>query len=130
MSGHRQSALFLASASGALLVFFVVWAALHDLAHGDEGTVEGIFLAISAAAFALLYRFALRSLAYRARMVWLMGVAGIAAFFNVAAVSAILRPMFPRDPLLGACVLAAGVSLCAMIGIRLFRETRRRANAR
>ena len=58
-----------AIAVGTLFVFYVVWAAMHDIAHANESEciLESMLLAISIPAFAFLYRKALLLLTPKAK---------------------------------------------------------------
>lgn len=53
---------------GTLIVFYLIWAALHDIAHASEPdyTLEYIALGLSIPAFGILYRAALLHLGRRA----------------------------------------------------------------
>ena len=111
-----------AIAFGTLILFYLVWAALHDIAHGDEGTVESIVLAISVPAFALLYRQALRVLTSKAKVAWLIGTGLLISLFNAGAVSSMLHPKYAKDPMLASAFLAAGLPVLGLIGYHLVRE--------
>jgi hypothetical protein len=114
-------------AFGTLFLFHFVWAAMHDLSHGDEGTLEWTVLAVCAAGFPLLYWQALRLSRRGGRLAWLIGTGLILALFGAGAVSAIVQPKFPKDPMLAWTYLAAGVPALATIGYGILRETARRS---
>ncbi|HWA16582.1 MAG TPA: hypothetical protein VG817_09115, partial [Gemmatimonadales bacterium] len=101
---------------------YLVWAAMHDIAHGDEGTMEWTVLGVCTVGFLLLYWLALRTLASKARMGWLVGTALLISLFSAGAVSAILRPKYAKDPLLAATFLAVGLPMLGMIAYHLVRE--------
>ncbi len=109
-------------AFGTLSLFYFVWAAMHDLAHGDEGTLERTVLAICAAAFPLLYWLALRTLTSNGRLAWLAGTGLLIGLFTSGAVSALLHPKYPADPMLASAFLAAGLPALGIIGYHLVRE--------
>ena len=108
--------------SGTLLLFYLVWAAMHDIAHGDEGTIEWSVLAICALAFAGLYRQALSVLTSKAKVAWLIGTGLLFSLFSAAAAAAILRPKYDKDPMLAATFLTIGLPVLALIGYHLVRE--------
>ena len=72
-------------AFSTLTLFYFVWAAMHDMAHGDEGTVEWTVLAICAVAFPLLYWFALRTLTSKAKVAWLICTSLLIGLFSAGA---------------------------------------------
>ena len=111
-----------AFAAGTLILFYVVWAAMHDIAHGDEGTPEWTCLAISVPVFAFLSRQALRHLRSTPRLAWLIGTSLLLSLFTAGAVSSIFHPKYPKDPLLARVFLAVGVPALALLGYRLVRE--------
>jgi len=113
-----------------LILFYLVWAAMHDLAHGDEGTFEWTVLAVCAAAFPLLYRQGLRILTGSARLAWLAFTGFLVTVFSLGATSSILRPKYPKDPMLGMTFLSAGVPILGTIGYHLLRDIRRRRGPR
>ena len=113
-----------------LILFYFVWAAMHDIAHGDEGTLEWTVLAICAIAFPLLYGLALRILTRTAKMAWLLGAGLLIVLFSSGAVSSILHPKYPKDPMLGMTFLSAGVPTLGVIGYHLRREIRNRRTRR
>ncbi len=120
-----------AFAFGTLFLFYIVWAAMHDIAHGDEGAIETIALAISVVAFALLYRHALRLLAFREEVAWLIGTGILLALFNAGAVSSMFHPKYPKDPMLATAFLCAGVPGFGLIVYRLVHDaTHRRTKSR
>jgi hypothetical protein len=109
-----------------LVVFYLIWAAMHDIAHDGGGAPEYVALAVSPLAFAYLFRQALRVLTTRERVVWLAGAGLLISLFATAAVSALVNPKYPSDPILGAGFLAAGGPALLLIASLLVREARRR----
>ncbi len=107
---------------GTLALFYFVWAAMHDIAHGDEGTLEWTVLVLCAVVFPVLYWFAVRTLAAKARLAWLIGTGLLISLFTAGAVAAVMRPKYPKDPMLGAAFLAEGLPLLGLIGYHLVRE--------
>ncbi len=120
--GDDGRGLLPAFAAGTLILFYLVWAAMHDIAHGDEGTLEWTCLAISVPAFAFLSRQALRRLRSASRLAWLIGTDLLLSLFLAGAANAILDPKYPKDPLLAEVFLAVGVPALALLGYRLVRE--------
>jgi hypothetical protein len=108
--------------TGAMVLFYFVWAAMHDIAHGDEGTIEWIGLAVCALAFAGLYRLALRHLSPKAKLIWFITMGLLFSLFSVAAAAAIARPKYDKDPLLATTFLIAAVPVLGLIGYHLMRE--------
>jgi len=102
--------------------FYCVWAAMHDIAHGDEGTVEWRALAVCAVAFPLLYWFAVKTLAAKARLAWLIGTGLLISLFCAAGVAAMIRPKYPKDPMLALVLFAEGLPMLGIIGQRAARE--------
>ncbi|WP_321472170.1 hypothetical protein [uncultured Paludibaculum sp.] len=111
-----------AIAFGTLILFYFVWAAMHDIAHGDEGTLEWTVLAICVPAFIGLYWQALRSLSSKARMTWLAGTGILFGLFCTAAVASMLHPKYAKDPMLAATFLAVGLPVLGLISYHLYRE--------
>ena len=112
-------------AFGTLVVFYLVWAAMHDIAHADEGvdyTLEYMLLAMSIPAFAFLYRQALRVLKSKSRVAWLIGTGLLITLFNVGSVGSMLHPKYAKDPMLASAFLTAGVPVLGVIGYHLVRE--------
>jgi hypothetical protein len=107
-----------------VILFYLVWAAMHDLAHGDEGTLEWSVLAVYAMAFPALYWLVLRILTRIARMAWLIGAGLLFALFSVGAASSLLHPKYPKDPMLGMTFLLAAAPALGMIGYHFLRELR------
>ena len=105
-----------------LIWSFFVWAAMHDLARGDEGTLEWIVLAICAVAFPLLFRSAVRTLAPHAKVAWLIGAGLLLGLFSAGAVRALTHPKYHKDPMLASIFLLAGVPALALIGYHLVRD--------
>ena len=124
MDDHSDHAGFLPVIGvGTLLVFYLVWAALHDIARGErDPRFEYGVLAVSVPAFALLYRMALRLLRPQAKTAWLGGTGVLVLLFDLAALSARLRPRYPLDPMLGSLFLAVGLPLLVLISHHLVRE--------
>lgn len=96
-----------AAALGTLAIFLMTWAALHDVARGD-GPLEYAVLGLCAVAFAGLERWAMAALTPPERMRWLAGVTVVLLLFATGAASAILRPRYATDSLVGWGFLAAG----------------------
>ncbi len=123
---HQRDAVFLAPISlGTLVVFFLAGAATHDIAHGDNDSLEWSVLVASVPLFAFLYATALRVLPSRAKMIWLGCTGLLFALFDFAAIHTTLRPKYPADPMLASLFLAAGVPVLALIAYHLVRETGR-----
>lgn len=122
MRNDRAGSL-LAIAAGTLLIFFLVWAAMHDIAHANElnYSLEYVVLLFCPFAFGALYAMGLRVLRHGARVTWLTGTALLLALYNLGAASALLRPKYPLDPILGTAFLIAGVPLLALTGYHLLR---------
>jgi RsiW-degrading membrane proteinase PrsW (M82 family) len=114
-------------AFGTLFVFYMIWAAMHDIAHGEsDTTAEWTVLIVSVPTFAVLYYIALSLLGPNAKFLWLAGTGLLVLLFNLGAVNAILYPKYAPDPMLASLFLAAGVPVLALIGYHLTREARRR----
>jgi len=112
---------------GTLLVLYLVWGAMHDLAHGESDlTFEYAALALSVPAFAFLYRGALLRLSSKAKLAWLGGAGLVLLLLNAGAVNARLHPKYALDPMLASVFLAAGVPVLVLIGYHITRETIRR----
>lgn len=95
---------------GTLMVFGVVWAALHDIAHGELDTrLEWSVLALTVPAFVLIRRAASKSLRPGEWTIWRVGTGLLVLLFDLGALSALLRPKFVADPVAGAVFLAASV---------------------
>ncbi len=122
MTAHQQASPLPLFGLGALVLFYSVWACMHDIAHGDEGTGEWTVLAICALLFPLLYWSALRLLTVNAKLVWLIGVGVVLSLFNTAAVNVILHPKYAKDPLLGKTFLAAGIPMLVVVCYHLIAE--------
>ena len=117
-------------AVGTLFVFYIVWAAMHDIAHGESDcTLEYTALVISVPAFAFLYRMALVLLAPKAKAAWLGGTGLLILLFDVAAANVKLHPRYALDPMLASLFLMAGVPALGLISHHLVRETRRLLHA-
>ncbi len=104
-----------------LLVFYLIAAAMHDIAHGESDlTFEYCALVVCAVALTLLYRAALK-LPERQRSLWLAGTGLLVLLFVSGAVNVFLRPvpMYRADPALAAGVLLTGIPLLISITLRL-----------
>jgi ABC-type amino acid transport system permease subunit len=98
-----------AVALGTLFVFYMVWAAMHDIAHGEsDATLEYAALIAGVPAFAFLYRVALLHLAPKAKSAWLVGTE------------------YAPDPMLASLFLSASVPVLGLIGYHPTCETLRR----
>jgi hypothetical protein len=118
-----------AIAVGTLFVFYTIWAAMHDIAHGEsDTTLECAALIVSVPAFAFLYRVALLHLAPKAKLLWLGGTGLLILLFDVAAVNAKLHPKYAPDSMLASLFLTAGVPALGLICYHVSRETFRRLN--
>lgn len=130
MDEHHSSddiGLLPAIAVGTLFVFYMIWAAMHDIAHGEsDTTLEYAALIVSVPAFAFLYRMALLHLAPKAKFVWLGGTGLLILLFDLGAVDAKLHPKYAPDPMLASLFLTAGVPVLGLIGYHFTRETFRR----
>ena len=110
-----------AIAVGTSFVFYLVWGAMHDIAHGEpDTTFEYAALIISIPAFAFLYRMALLHLASRAKLAWLGGTGLLVLMFDLASGVAILRPKYVPDPMLGSLFLMAGVPVLGLLSYTFF----------
>jgi hypothetical protein len=126
---HDDVGILLAIAAGTLVVFYVIWAAMHDIAHGAvDPTFEYAALALSVLAFAFLYRKALLILTPKFKVGWLTGVGLLMILFDVGALSANLRPKYPKDPILGALFLTASLPVLGLIIYHLLGEARHQRN--
>jgi hypothetical protein len=112
-----------------LILFYLVWAAMHDLAHGDEGALEWSVLAVCALAFPFLYWLVLRILTGTARLVWLIGTGVLVALFSIGAISSMLHPKYAKDPMLGATFLTAALPALGAIAYHFLRELQNRRGA-
>ena len=122
----EDAGLLAAFAAATLAVFFIIWAALHDIARGDAG-IEYIALAAGAVAFGLLYRAAVRHLDRKTRLAWLLGTGLLILLFDVAAVSSRMNPKYPLDALVASWFLAVGLPALAAVVVhaaRLFVQRR------
>lgn len=127
-SGESDVGFLPAIGVGTLFVFYMVWAAMHDIAHanGSKCAPEYTALAISVPAFAFLYRKALLLLTPKAKVAWLAGTGVLLVLFDLGALSAQLHPKYAKDPMLGSLFLAAGLPVLGLIGYHLVREIIRR----
>ena len=113
-------------AVGTLFVFYVVWAAMHDIAQGEiDATLEYAALIVSLPVFAFLYRMALLYLLPKARVVWLGGTGLLIFLFGLAAMNVRLHPKHAQDSMVASLFLMAGVPVLGLIGYHLARETLR-----
>src|ERR1051326_3178194 len=86
-------------ALGTLAIFYLAWAAMHDIAHGESDlTLEYVVLAASVPAFGLLYRGAMVLLPGKAQRAWLAGTAVLFLLLDLAALNATLHPKYLLDP--------------------------------
>ncbi len=109
---------------GTLAIFFLIWAAMHDISHNESDTaLEWAVLLFVIPAFVLLYRAANRCLPAKPRFLWLRGTAGLLLLFNLGAVRAMLHPKYAADPTLGLLFLMAGVPALGFIGYRLTQKS-------
>ena len=116
-----------AVALGTLFVFYMVWAAMHDIAHGEsDATLEYATLIVSVPAFAFLYRVALLHLAPKAKSVLLGGTGLLVLLCDLGAANAKLHPKYAPDPMLASLFLSASVPVLGLIGYHLTCETLRR----
>jgi hypothetical protein len=126
MNGHHGSdeiGYLPAIAVGTLFVFYLVWAAMHDIAHGEsDSTLEYGALIMSVPVFAFLYRMALLHLGAKARRAWLTGTGLLVLLFNLGAMNAKLHPKYAPDPMLAALFLIAGVPVLGLIVYHLVRD--------
>ena len=125
MKTHSSDIGYLPAISvGTLGVFFLIWAAMHDIArsHGPA-PVEFALLACCPPALALLARSAMRCLRPKERLLWLGATALLLTLFHMAAIAAVLQPKYARDTAAGAGWLCAGLPALAWIGHRLWRES-------
>lgn len=101
----------------ALLALFLVYAALHGISRAGESdyTVEYIALAIGAVALAYIHSQAVRRLAPKRRRVWLWGMIGVMALFDLAALNARLNPKYPNDRAVGTAFLAVTLPLLGLV---------------
>ncbi len=126
MNAHSETGPLPLFGIGALVFFYSVWACMHDIAHGDEGTGEWTVLAICALVFPFLYWSALRVLAGKARLMWLIALGLLFGLFNAGALSSVLHPKYAKDPMLGKTFLIGGVPILCVICYNFAREMRRR----
>lgn len=108
-----------------LAVFYVFWAAMHDIAHGHGLTLEYTALGVGLVVLLLLYCGAEVFLAAREKALWLAGTGLLVLLFDVAAVNATFHPKYPSDPAIAAGVLLAGIPLLVLLTTRM-RATRAR----
>lgn len=125
--GHAEDVGFLPALTvGTLFVFYLVWAAGHDIAHGEADTaLEYAALIGSVPAFAWLYRTALLRLSPRAKAGWLGGTGLLLTLFNSAAIQSALHPKYAADSMLAYLLLTAGLPVLGLIGYHLVREAAR-----
>ena len=123
---HDDVGLLPFFAFATLILLYFVWACMHDIAHGDEGTAEWTVLAICAMAFVLVFWAALRFLGPAAKVAWLIGAGLLIGLFSAGAVSSMFHPKYAKDPMLASTFLAAGLPALGLIGYQLVREARHR----
>ena len=106
---------------GTAFVFYVIWAAMVDIAHEESGTTfEWVALVLSVPTFAFLYRIALSRLTRTERSLWLTGTALLLALFSMGGINIILHPKYALDQKLALLFLAAGTPVLGLIGYHLF----------
>lgn len=113
-----------AIAVGTLVVFYFIWAALHDIAHANDSnlTLEYAVLALSVPGFGFLYRKAMALLDRKEKIAWLSGTGLVIALFSLGAINANLYPKYELDSLLGTLFLGAAVPVVALLAFHLVRE--------
>jgi hypothetical protein len=104
-----------------VLVFFCVFATLHDIARESEYTGELVVLLLCVPAFAFLYRKALRLLTPRGIAAWLGGTGLVILLFDLAAFEAIRHPKYPNDVMAGSLFLAVSLPVLALACYHLAR---------
>lgn len=110
-----------------LAVFYVAWGTVHDLSRSGNGTIEWIFLCVSAAVFCVLYRTAFRNLNARDRIIWLGGTALLMVVFCAMAVSSLFQPKYGRDPMPALTFLMASLPTAGLLIRRLIQDRRLRS---
>jgi hypothetical protein len=123
---ERNDAWLAPIAAGTLILFFFVWAALHDVARGDEGSLEWTIFGLCILAFPLLYLLALKRLTPRGQLKWLIGTGVLIALFSAGAASLTLWPKSPQDPIVGLTFLTVGLPVLPVIGYHARRSAARR----
>ena len=125
-TGLLPAILFVAT----LALFYLVWGAFHDLAHGDEGNAEWTCLAFSLPAFFLLDWLAVHFLPANAKLAWLTANGFVLVLFSAGAVAGIVHPHYARGPLLGTVYLSVGLPVLSFLGYQWVREVlHKRASA-
>jgi peptidoglycan/LPS O-acetylase OafA/YrhL len=119
---HDDIGLLPAFTLGTLILFYFVWAAMHDIAHGDEGTLEWTVLAICALAFAGLYWQAFRVLTSKAKLAWLIGTGFLLSLFDAGAISSMWHPKYVKDTMLASIFLLVGLPVLGLIGYHAVGE--------
>ncbi|MBI4904102.1 MAG: hypothetical protein HY820_10735 [Acidobacteria bacterium] len=114
-----------ATAIGTLVLFYLTWAAMHDIARESDTTLEYLVLLLIPPAFALLYHLALRHLTRRGKLAWLASTALLMLLFTAAAIQSALHPKYPADPTLAAMFLTAAVPALSLIAYHLIKLTSR-----
>lgn len=111
------------SVIGALVLAFLVFAALHDIAWGRQESywVEFAFLAVSLPGAVMLHRLAVRHLSPRQRPLWLLLAGGLVLLFKIAVVRACIQPLHLYDAETGLGFLIAGMPLLAAVVWRAAR---------
>lgn len=116
---------------GTLVVFYLAWAAMHDIAHAESDvSFEYMVLIACVPALTFLCRLGLQLLSRKEKVIWLGGLGVLVSLFSTAAVSAIVRPKYTADPMLGVMFLAGGLPLLGFTIFHLTREVRRMAAMR
>jgi hypothetical protein len=115
---------FVGSILSTLFVFFLVFAALHDISRADQTSyiAEYAALVISGAAFAFIYRKACQVLTFKSKLVWLALTGVLILLFDLAALEARLHPKYPNDWVVGSAFLAVTLPLLGLLGYQLIRH--------
>jgi hypothetical protein len=113
-----------ALSAGVLVVFYLVWAAMHDLAHGDPGTLEYSVLIVCVPVFVFLIEMAVRLLTLKAQSLWLGGIGLLLLLLNAGALYGRQHPKYPLDPKLAGLFLMAGVPVLGLIAYHLLHDAR------
>lgn len=114
-------------AAGTAVIFYIIWAAMHDIAHQETNTTfEWTALVLTVPAFVLVYSLAVSRLNPRALRAWLAGTTLLTGLFAIGAIDAILNPKYPPDPQLGVIFLIAAVPVLVLLGYHLVTKTQRR----
>jgi hypothetical protein len=116
---------------GTVAVFYIVFAALHDISRADEidYTLEYSFLALCVPAFVFLYRKAMRVLGDKGRIAWLTFAASMVLLFDLAAVSSVLHPKYGNDRSVGVSFLVVALPVAGLMMYHLARSFQRRRSS-